>query len=637
MVKVPSVNGPPTASSSRDDVREAVAFLESEDEGALSGFKFSWRRLFLHMGPGFLMCVAFVDPGNLESDLQAGARTGYSLLWMLMWSTIMGYLLQALAAKLGVATGKHLAEQCRQHYSPLVRSVLWAMAELAIIGSDIQEVIGTAIALRLLSGGRLPLYAGVLVAAVTAYVLLFLERLGITLLEHFFQVLIGVMSISFGYMFFSVDIPYKDVTRGMLVPSLSRDSISVACGILGAVIMPHNLFLHSALVHSRQVHSARPARREESVLYYSIEAAVALVVTLFINTCVISVFARGFYDRSTSEDIGLENAGQYLGSVFGKQMQVVWAVGLLAAGQSSTMTGTYAGQFVMTGFLELKVSAFLRTLISRAVALCPTLLVALRYRHDSTKMDDLNQWLNILQSIQLPFAVIPLLVLTSDPRVMGWRFSNSRATSSVCWAIAAGIIAINFSVAYQAAVTHLPPSLAAHCGFWSLVMVYFLFLLYLILSPARVACWYQRLRGRKAAAERDAGESFLDSPDGFYAGPPGRGTWRAQQGAAAAALAAGAGNGAAAAEGEGIIDEAPPTPFTREDEQLLSPHAVVYRVRGNGSLQRVQGPQQPDVGPFAAGRPSLDPRPGGRAGGGGRRCGRGTGGLEEPLLQDDDA
>ncbi|KAL4428517.1 hypothetical protein ABPG75_002606 [Micractinium tetrahymenae] len=530
-------------------------------------FVFSWRRLLLHVGPGALMCIAFVDPGNLEADLQTGAGTGYQLLWVLLWSTTMGGLLQSLAARLGVATGKHLAEHCREQYPPGVRHVLWLMAELAIIGSDIQEVIGTAIALLLLTGGGIPLWGGVLLAAAGAYTMLFLERLGVRWLEALFQALIAVMSVAMGLLFFLVDIPYGEVAKGLAVPSLSRAAIPTACGLLGAIIMPHNLFLHSALVHSREIDGpadgAMPARRsmaakKESVLYYNIESALALVATLFINVCVISVFARGFFGRKTEEEIGLANAGAYLGATFGRHMSAIWAVGLLAAGQSSTMTGTYAGQFVMGGFLNLKISAGMRTLVTRGVAICPTLLVALSARSDSTKLDSLNQYINILQSVQLPFAVIPLLLLTGDKAVMGARFVNSRATTALCWLIAAGIIGINATTAFDT----LAPFMTAgrtwwlQSVFWAGVALYVGFLIYLILTPEgaqQLASTISRNVSRLSLRHGGGGSGASLVAAGAARGPPAS---TQQSAAASAAGSPPAGSRAAAA----AAAAAPPLP-----------------------------------------------------------------------------
>jgi NRAMP (natural resistance-associated macrophage protein)-like metal ion transporter len=406
------------------------------------------------------MCIAYIDPGNLEADLQTGAQTGYALLWLLLFSTACGFLLQSLSAKLGVATGRHLAQHCRSRYARPLRIMLWLMAETAIIGSDVQEVIGTAVALSLLTGGAMPLWAGVVAAAVSAYLFLFLERLGVRWLEAFFQALVGIMALTFGALFFYADVPYAEVARGFLVPSLPPAALPTAAALIGSILMPHNLFLHSALVHNRAMPaSMRSAPLSETLWYYTLESGASLFITLCINTAVISVFAKGFFGASAPGDIGLENAGQYLAGRFGQVMAGVWGVGLLAAGQSSTMTGTYAGQFVMSGYLNIRMKPSHRALLTRAVAVGPTLAVALAARKDSTRLDALNQWLNILQAVQLPFAVIPLLALTSDRAVMGIGFANSRATRAAGWAVATLIIAINCGTAWQLLVGEA----AGHC------------------------------------------------------------------------------------------------------------------------------------------------------------------------------
>lgn len=439
------------------------------------------------------MCIAFVDPGNLEADLQTGAQTGYSLLWVLLWATTMGFLLQALAARLGVASRHHLAQHCRAHYPTIPRIALWCMAELAIIGSDVQEVIGTAIALLLLSGGKIPLWVGVIIAAVAAYVLLLLEKLGQHWLERVFQVAIAVMSLSFATMFLQVGVPLKPLLKGLAVPKLTREAFPTACGLLGSIIMPHNLYLHSALVHSRALPPSvngqhQRVSKKESIHYYTIESIAALFVTFIINICVISVFSFGFYkpgEQPPATTIGLENAGQYLGERFGHHMAFIWAIGLLAAGQSSTMTGTYAGQFVMSGFLKLKIKPTTRALLTRAVALVPTLFVAIRARDDSTKLDQLNQGLNILQSVQLPFAVVPLLLFTSNSEIMGGKkYTTPRYINTIAWVVSTLIMAVNFGTIYGAAVEWLAKeSWVIHVLFWFVLILYAVFVAYLVMQP----------------------------------------------------------------------------------------------------------------------------------------------------------
>lgn len=477
----PTGNSGENANTNNTTEEDAVIVIESMPTDLEA---FSFRKFMLHMGPGFLMCIAYIDPGNLEADLQTGAFTGYSLLWLLLLSTACGYFLQSLSAKLGVTTGRHLAQHCRERYPTCIRIVLWLVAETAIIGADVQEVIGTAIALSLLSGGFIPLWVGVIAAAVSTYIFLFLEKLGIRYLEFFFQVLVGVMAVSMGLLFFFADVPYSQVARGFLIPKLDAAALPTAAALIGSILMPHNLFLHSALVHNRALPpSHRTAPLRETLRYYNFEAAFALCVTLMINTSVISVFARGFYqgDESTKEDIGLENAGQYLGAKFGRHFQLIWGIGLLAAGQSSTMTGTYAGQYVMSGYLNLRIKPFTRALVTRAVAIAPTLLVSI-YAHDSTRLDVFNQWLNILQAVQLPFAVLPLLALTCDRRVMGIGFVNTRRTAMAAWGVAAAVMAVNTGTAYQLIGTSIVGSHLLHAVFGIGATCYAGLVVYLLLE-----------------------------------------------------------------------------------------------------------------------------------------------------------
>ncbi|GLC38536.1 hypothetical protein PLESTB_001736900 [Pleodorina starrii] len=434
----------------------AVITIEGRDWNDASRHKFSFKRLLQFMGPGILMSIAYVDPGNLESDLQVGAQAGYVLLWLLLLSTFMGLVVQMQAAKLGVVTGKHLAQHCRQQYPPVPRIALWLMAEVAIIGSDIQEVIGSAIALAILSGGRLPLWGGVLLTAADSFALLFIEKLGIRVLEGFFGVMVGIMVVAFGVMYGRADVPSGEVLRGFVLPQLPKKDIPVAVALMGSLIMPHNIYLHSALVQTRKLGSSHPAAKREALTYFGIESALSLVVAVVINLFITAVFAAGFYGAELP-DIGLQNAGKYLGETYGQPVVYIWALGLLAAGQSSTMTGTYTGQFVMGGYLDLQVSPWARVALTRAVAIAPTLVVALMCsgNGNGNQLDQLNQGLNLLQSIQLPFALVPVLTFTSSPAIMG-SFANSPLTSSLCWAIAALVVLINglavYEVAYEAVV-----------------------------------------------------------------------------------------------------------------------------------------------------------------------------------------
>ncbi|KAG5033998.1 hypothetical protein JHK87_008908 [Glycine soja] len=400
-----------------------VADLEFDrvDDGSAPP-PFSWKKLWLFTGPGFLMSIAFLDPGNLEGDLQAGAIAGYSLLWLLMWATFMGLLIQLLSARVGVATGRHLAELCRDEYPNWARLVLWFMAELALIGADIQEVIGSAIAIQILSRGFFPLWAGVLITASDCFFFLFLENYGVRKLEAAFAVLIAVMGLSFAWMFGDAQPNREELLMGILVPRLGSKTIRQAVGVVGCVIMPHNVFLHSALVQSRKVDPKKIGRVQEALNYYSIESSAALAVSFMINLFVTTVFAKGFYGTKQADSIGLVNAGQYLEEKYGGgvfPILYIWGIGLLAAGQSSTITGTYAGQFIMGGFLNLRLKKWLRALITRSFAIVPTIIVAIVFNRSEGSLDVLNEWLNVLQSMQIPFALIPLLTLVSKEQIMG--------------------------------------------------------------------------------------------------------------------------------------------------------------------------------------------------------------------------
>ena len=444
--------------------------------------RFSLRKLWLFTGPGFLMSIAYLDPGNIESDLQEGAQAGYRLLWILMTSTILGFLLQRLALRLGVVSGKHLAEVCYERYPRVPRCILWLMVEIAIIGSDMQEVIGTAIAFYLLSwddsaqAGRIPLYAGVLITITDTFIFLFLDKF-VRKLELFFGFLITVMAVTFGIEFVLANPSPSEILRGMFVPSIPGNSAAVeqAVGIIGAVIMPHNIYLHSALVKSREMDRSKKINKRDANLYFTIESAIALFVSFIINVFVVSVFAEAFYSRhggdaerilwncsvlrnATEEnkriwsriengemvnatlDVDLFQGGLFLGCEFHLVALYIWAVGILAAGESSTMTGTYAGQFAMEGFLNIKWARWKRVLFTRSIAIAPTLLVAIFA--DIRHLTNMNDILNVLQSLQLPFALFPILHFTNEARVMS-SFKNGLIMKTIIWLLAIAVISIN--------------------------------------------------------------------------------------------------------------------------------------------------------------------------------------------------
>ncbi|XP_066855562.1 natural resistance-associated macrophage protein 1 isoform X4 [Anser cygnoides] len=432
-----------------------------------SGPGFSLRKLWAFTGPGFLMSIAYLDPGNVESDLQCGAVAGFKLLWVLLWATVLGLLCQRLAIRLGVVTGKDLGEICYLYYPKVPRVLLWLTIEVAIIGSDMQEVIGTAIAFSLLSAGRIPLWGGVLITIVDTLFFLFLDKYGLRKLEAFFGLLITIMALTFGYEYVVVRPAQLEVLRGIFLPycpGCGREELLQAVGIVGAIIMPHNIFLHSSLVKTRAIDRSKKEEVQEANAYFLTESCLALFVSFLINLFVMAVFGEAFY-RQRNEDVhakclnssvsryagifpvnnatvsvDIYQGGVILGCYFGTAALYIWAVGILAAGQSSTMTGTYAGQFVMEGFLQLRWSRFARVLFTRSFAILPTLFVA-AFR-DVSQLTGMNDLLNVLQSLLLPFAVLPVLTFTSLRPLMH-DFANGLPGKVLMTLIAGLVCAIN--------------------------------------------------------------------------------------------------------------------------------------------------------------------------------------------------
>jgi NRAMP (natural resistance-associated macrophage protein)-like metal ion transporter len=399
------------------------------------------------------MSIAFIDPGNLESDLQAGVIGGYSLLWVLLWSTVFGLFLQVLSSRLAVVTGLDLATHCRLQFPRGPRYFLWVMTELAIIGSDVQEVVGSAIAMKILF--KTPMWLGVVITAADTFTFLILHYFGVRKLEALFAGLIAMMIGCFTSELVIAKPDFAEIGRGVVVPYVPRNATLQAVGMLGAVIMPHNLFLNSSLVLSREVDRENEEDVAEANKYFGIESSIALSFSFVINAIIVAVFAVGFHAKSAYDgtQIGLREAGTVLEKTFGRPALYIWAVGLLAAGQSSTMCGTLAGQCVMSGFLQLNVPSWIRVGITRSLAIIPALVVAILFIDD---MDNLDEWLNVLQSLQLPFALLPLLKFTSSEGVMGSSFVNNRVVKIAAWTIAAIILATNVYLVQSFARFNIP-------------------------------------------------------------------------------------------------------------------------------------------------------------------------------------
>jgi manganese transport protein len=397
------------------------------------------RRLFAFLGPAYMVSVGYMDPGNWATDLEGGARFGYALLWVLLMSNLMAVLLQTLAARLGVVTGHDLAQACRAEYSRPVNFTLWVLAEIAIAATDLAEVLGTVIALKLLFG--IPMLWGCAITAFDTLLLLALQRLGIRKMEAFILALVGTIGACF-----LVQIIWAKPNPSRLVsglwPSLPEDSegpaLYVAIGILGATVMPHNLYLHSALVQSRRI-GRDLVSKARACRYNLIDSAIALNAAFFVNAAILVLAGTTFY--GSGEVVrSIERAYELLPKFLGAAAPILFGVALLCAGQSSTLTGTLAGQIVMEGFLHLRLTPWLRRLITRAIALIPAVIVLASMGEGATQ--HLLVLSQVILSLQLPFAVIPLIHFTANRRNMG-RFATPPWALALAWLTAAIIVGLN--------------------------------------------------------------------------------------------------------------------------------------------------------------------------------------------------
>ncbi|MEJ7811158.1 MAG: Nramp family divalent metal transporter [Gemmatimonadaceae bacterium] len=376
-----------------------------------------WRKLLAFAGPGYLVAVGYMDPGNWATDLAGGSAFGYSLLSVILISNLMAVLLQGLASKLGIVTGRDLAQACRDHYSRPTGFALWVICELAIAACDLAEVIGTAIALNLLFG--IPLAWGVAITALDVLIVLYLQNKGFRLLEALVITLVATTGLCFLYEIIASRPDLGGIMRGF-VPSTEIISnpamLYIAMGILGATVMPHNLYLHSSIVQTRQYEQS-PEGKREAVKFAFIDSTVALSFALFINAAILIVAAATFHRSGLTGVAEIQDAYKLLTPLLGGGASIVFALALLASGQNSTITGTLAGQIVMEGFLNIRIRPWLRRLITRMIAIIPAAIVAILYGASGTaKLLVLSQ---VILSLQLSFAVFPLVRFTSDRVKMG--------------------------------------------------------------------------------------------------------------------------------------------------------------------------------------------------------------------------
>ena len=410
-----------------------------------------WLRRFLaFVGPGYMVAVGYMDPGNWATDIAGGARFGYTLLSVILLSNLMAILLQALAARLGIVTGRDLAQACRDSYPRPVSFALWLACEAAIIACDLAEVIGTAIALQLLFS--IPLIAGALITALDAFLLLLLMNKGFRFLEAFIIALLIVIAVCFGVQVVAAA-PLAAAMLDGFVPTreivANPAMLYVAIGIIGATVMPHNLYLHSSIVQTRAFERAYAGRRQ-AIRWATADSTIALMLALFVNAAILVVAATAFHSSGHTEVAEIGDAYRLLSPLLGLGIaSILFAVALLASGLNSTVTATLAGQIMMEGFLQLRIPSWLRRLITRGLAIIPVVVVTALYGESGTA--ELLVFSQVILSMQLPFAVIPLVLFVSNRRKMG-RFVVPRSVAALSWIVAGIIIALNAKLLFDAVI-----------------------------------------------------------------------------------------------------------------------------------------------------------------------------------------
>jgi len=428
----------PQGSVSLPEVHGSIAVPQT------AGF---WRKLFAFAGPGYLVAVGYMDPGNWATDLAGGARYGYALLSVIMISNLMAILLQALAARLGIASGRDLAQACRDSYSRPTTIVLWVLCEIAIAACDLAEVIGAAIALNLLFG--LPLVWGVCLTALDVLIVLFLQHRGFRYVEALVVALILLIAGSFAIELWLARPDYAAVAAGFVPQARilgDRNMLYIAISILGATVMPHNLYLHSSIVQTRK-YLDNVAGKAEAIRFATIDSSFALMSALFINGAILVMAAAAFHGSGHEAVADIGDAYQLLSPLLGtKAASILFAVALLCSGQNATLTGTLAGQIVMEGFINLRLRPWLRRLITRLIAIVPAVVVVSLYgERGSGQLLILSQ---VILSLQLSFAVFPLVMFTGDRHKMG-IFASPLWVKALAWPVAVAIALLNAYLLWQ--------------------------------------------------------------------------------------------------------------------------------------------------------------------------------------------
>lgn len=399
-----------------------------------------WRKIFSFLGPAYLISVGYMDPGNWATDLQGGSKFGYSLIWVLLMSNLMALLLQGLSARLGIVRGRDLAQANREAYPKFLNFILYIFAEIAIAACDLAEVLGMAIGIELLTG--LPLIWGVCITVLDTFLLLYLQKLGIKKMEAFIIVLVAIVAVAFLIEIILAKPVFSEVASGLIPHIADKEALYIAIGIIGATVMPHNLYLHSALVQTRKIERTEKGIRQ-ALRFNRVDSTIALNIAFLVNAAILVLSATVFFKSGNSHVAELSEAHKLLPGFLGNVAPVLFAVALIAAGQSSTVTGTLAGQIVMEGYLKLRISPWIRRLVTRMIAIIPAVIVILIYGED--EVDGLLILSQVILSVQLGFAVIPLIHFVSDKSKMG-KFVINPVTKYLAWIIALVLIYLNFKM-----------------------------------------------------------------------------------------------------------------------------------------------------------------------------------------------
>jgi manganese transport protein len=442
--------------------------------------KTGWRRLFAFIGPAYLVSVGYMDPGNWATDLQGGAAFGFQLIWILLLSNIMAILLQSLSARLGIVRRLDLAQVNRETYPKFVNFCLYLLAELAIAATDLAEVLGMAIGIKLLTG--LPLMYGTIITVADTFLFMLLQRYGMRKMEAFIFVLVATIGGSFLAEMIIAKPDLASAAKGLVPSALSPGALYIAVGMIGATVMPHNLYLHSALVQTRKIERTS-AGIKKSLWYNFIDSAIALNAAFFVNAAILILAATAFYQTGNQSIAKIEEAHALLAPLLGSKLApILFAVALIAAGQSSTVTGTLSGQIVMEGYLNLRLNPWIRRLLTRLVAIVPAVLVI--GLMGEGRVDELLVFSQVILSLQLGFAVIPLIHFVSDKKTMG-EFAIKTWVKILAWIVASILVYLNANLVFDFAKAFLigPTPLFIKIVLVVSILFFFVLLVYIIMYP----------------------------------------------------------------------------------------------------------------------------------------------------------